>query len=112
MSGNGRPDSHGAARQAELLELTQDAILVLDFRTRVMTYWNRGAERLYGWSRDEAIGKVAHELLQTRFPESLEAVQEALREHSFWEGDLLHRRRDGSDIVVFSRLAVQRDITG
>ena len=109
QAGDERADPLGAARHAELLELTQDAVLVRDFRTKVMSYWNRGAERLYGWSKAEAIGRVAHELLHTRFPVSLEAVDEALLEHGFWEGNLVHRRRDGSQIVVFSRHAIQRD---
>src|SRR5919201_1413878 len=107
-----RRDPLSAARQAELLNLTQDAVLVLDFHTRVLSYWNRGAERLYGWSRDEALGQVAHELLHTRFPVSLEAAHQALLEHGFWEGDLAHRRRDGTHVVVFSRLALQRDASG
>ena len=112
QAGDERADPLGAARDAELLELTQDAVLVRDFRTKVMSYWNTGAERLYGWSKAEAIGRVAHELLHTRFPVSLEAVDEALLEHGFWEGNLVHRRRDGSQIVVFSRHAIQRDARG
>src|SRR5437762_9690711 len=112
MAGDRRLDPLSAARQSELLDLTQDAVLVLDFQTRVLSYWNRGAERLYGWSRDEAIGQVAHELLHTRFPVSLEQTQQALLEHGFWEGDLVHRRHDDSQIVVFSRLALQRDPNG
>src|SRR6266536_316488 len=112
QAGDERADPLGAARDAELLELTQDAVLVRDFRTKVMSYWNTGAERLYGWSKAEAIGRVAHELLHTRFPVSREAVDEALLDHGFWEGNLVHRRRDGSQIVVFSRHAIQRDARG
>ena len=58
------------ARQAELLELTQDAILVRDLRTNAITYWNHGAEQLYGWSRDEARGQPTHSFLRSTFPES------------------------------------------
>src|SRR5688572_122520 len=109
MSSDARHAPLGVSELAELLELTQDAVFVREFRTKVIGYWNSGAERLYGWSRQEAIGRVAHELLHTRFPESLEAVDEALLTVGFWEGELIHRRRDATTIVVFSRHAIQRD---
>ena len=53
--------------QAGLLDLTHDTVFVRDMND-VITYWNRGAEELYGWRREEAVGKVTHELLQTVFP--------------------------------------------
>ena len=53
--------------QAGLLDLTHDSVFVRDMNS-VITYWNRGAEELYGWRRDEAVGRVTHELLQTAFP--------------------------------------------
>jgi PAS domain S-box-containing protein len=112
MSGDAQHDPHAAARLAELLELTQDAVFVREFRTKAIGFWNRGAERLYGWSRDDAVGRVAHELLHTKFPESLEAVDAALLSVGFWEGELEHQRRDGSHIFVFSRHAIQRGADG
>ncbi len=54
-------------QQASLLNLTHDTIFVRDMSDAI-TYWNRGAEELYGWTAEEAIGKRAHELLQTAFP--------------------------------------------
>lgn len=112
MTGDARNDPHSVARLAGLLELTQDAVFVRQFRTKVIDYWNHGAERLYGWSRDEAVGRVAHELLRTRFPASLDAVDQALLSEGFWEGELEHQRRDDSHIYVFSRHAIQRDAHG
>lgn len=108
-AGDGTPD---AARLSELLELTQDAILVREVATSVVTYWNRGAQRLYGWTREQARGRVTHELLATRFPVSREAVDASLVQDGFWEGELIHRRRDGSHVVVASRQAIQRDASG
>ena len=54
-------------QQAELLEVTHDGIFVRD-RNNVITFWNRGAEELYGWAREQAIGKVSHELRIPSFP--------------------------------------------
>ena len=98
-------------KQAALLGLAHDAILVRDLNSRV-TFWNRGAEQTYGWTAEEAIGRVTHELLQTRFPVSLAAVEAALLEEGGWEGELAHVTRDGTAIIVASRHALQRDERG
>ena len=63
--------------QAGLLDLAHDSVFVRDMNS-VITYWNRGAEELYGWRRDEAVGKVTHELLQTAFPVPREEITAAL----------------------------------
>jgi PAS domain S-box-containing protein len=97
--------------QAALLDLAQDAILVRDLDSRILL-WNRGAKDLYGWPAEEALGKVAHELLQTGFPGSLEAIQASIRETREWEGELRHICRDGKAIVVTSRWSLMRDEQG
>jgi PAS domain S-box-containing protein len=89
-------------RQAELLELAHDAILVWEPEGSI-TFWNRGAEALYGWSREQALGRATQDLLHTRFPEKLEAILDQVRPSGYWEGELLHTRRDGSKLTVFSR---------
>ena len=94
--------------QAELLELAHDAILVLDL-DNVIQYWNHGAEEMYGWSAEEAIGQTSNVLLQTRFPQSLEAIKEHVFETGQWEGELVHVRRDGTEITSDSRWAVLYD---
>lgn len=98
--------------RAELLDLAHDAVIVRDPIAGRVTIWNREAEAIYGYSRAEAIGCVAHELLATVFPRSGDAVAEALARDGRWAGELLHRRRDGGLIVVASRQALQRDEDG
>jgi PAS domain S-box-containing protein len=102
---------HAHAEQASLLDLTQDSVLVRDPQN-VITYWNRGGEALYGWSRAEAIGKVAHKLLKTTFPIPLEQISNTLLREGRWEGEVLHRRRDGTELIVASRWSLQRDENG
>jgi PAS domain S-box-containing protein len=101
-----------AEQQAELLELAHDAILVREYGTSLIRYWNQGAERLYGWSRAEAIDRTSHELLRTRFPCAFEEVEAELARTGRWEGELVHTRRDGSRLVVDSRWSVRRDERG
>jgi PAS domain S-box-containing protein len=98
-------------KQAELLSLAHDAILVRDLESRVI-FWNQGAENTYGWTAEAAIGRVTHELLQTRFPVSLEAVDVALQEQGEWEGELTHITSKGTAIVVTSRQSLRRDERG
>jgi PAS domain S-box-containing protein len=98
-------------KQAALLSLAHDAILVRDSESQVI-FWNHGAENIYGWTAEEAIGRVTHELLQTRFPVSREAVDVALQERGEWEGELTHITRKGTAIVVASRQSLRRDERG
>jgi PAS domain S-box-containing protein len=93
--------------QARLLNLTFDAILVRDTNDRI-TYWNRGAQELYGFAENEALGKVSHELLRTEFPDPLPHIQEKLRNDRRWSGELIHTRRNGERIHVASRWTLDR----
>jgi PAS domain S-box-containing protein len=97
--------------QASLLDLTHDTVFVRDMHN-VITYWNRGAEQRYGWTSAEAVGKISHQLAQTIFPAPLEAIDAELRRTGHWEGELIHTKRDGTQIVVASRWALQRDTSG
>ena len=97
--------------RASLLDLTHDTIFARDMND-VITYWNRGAEELYGWNKEEALGKITHELMQTIFPAALEEMNETLLRLDRWEGELIHTKRDGAKVVVASRWSLQRDEQG
>jgi PAS domain S-box-containing protein len=97
--------------QAGLLDLTHDSVFVRDMKD-VITYWNRGAEKLYGWTREEAVGKVCHQLTQTIFPAQLREITRELLRTGRWDGELVHMKRDGTQVVVASRWALQRDEQG
>ena len=97
--------------QASLLDLTHDTIFVRGMDD-VITYWNRGAEELYGWKRDEAVGKVTHHLMQTRFAPPLDAIRAELLRTGRWDGELVHTKRDSTPVTVSSRWSLQRDKQG
>lgn len=97
--------------QARLIELAHDAILVRDLAS-VIVSWNRGAEELYGWTAQEALGKETHALLKTQFPESREALDQLLAAGEQWQGELVHTRRNGTQVIVESRQVLLRDDQG
>jgi PAS domain S-box-containing protein len=90
--------------------------VAVDGRESVMTrtidgkinFWNRGAEELYGWSQEEAIGKFSHDLLRTRFPKALDSIDAELIQNGQWHGKLVHSTRDGRRVVVDSRWHLDR----
>ena len=106
--------------RAQLLELATEAIVMRDMSGNLL-YWNSGAEALYGWNREEVLGKDLHTLLKTVFPVSREAVENTLMERKLWQGNLVQTRKDGSEVIVACRktmnhegdavLEVNRDIT-
>jgi PAS domain S-box-containing protein len=99
------------SEQAGLLDLTHDTVFVRDMN-EVITYWNRGADELYGWKAGEAVGKVSHQLMQTIFPMPLEEIMAELFRTGRWEGELVHTKKDGTRAIVASRWSVQRDTRG
>ncbi len=98
-------------QMTELIALAHDAIIVRT-PTNTIISWNHGAERLYGWTEQEAIGRLSHELLQTVFPHSREVTDNLLALHGQWEGQLTHTCRNGAQLIVESRQVLVRDESG
>ncbi|HML04245.1 MAG TPA: PAS domain S-box protein [Methanobacterium sp.] len=96
-----------AKEQADLLNITYDAIFVRDIDDRI-TFWNKGAEKLYGYDENEALGKIAHELLNTALSKFNE-VKESVLEYGRWEGELTHEKSNSEKIIVLSRWTLQKD---
>jgi PAS domain S-box-containing protein len=98
-------------QQEKLIDLAHDAIIVRD-PTGVILKWNAGATAVYGWTEDEAAGKVTHSLFDTKFPVSVGDMEAKLSEEGFWEGELRHTTRSGAGIIVASRHVLLRDAAG
>ena len=95
------------AYQARLLDLANDAIFIRNAADKI-SYWNEGAERLYGWASEEVLNRSVHEILRTEFPVPLLEILETDR----WEGELRHTTKYGSQITVSSRWTTLRDRNG
>jgi len=104
-----RKQAETLQEQAELLDNAH--VLIRDAENRII-FWNKGAAKLYGWTKEEALGQVTHILFQTQYPESREAVQQKLLSEGTWEGELIHTRRDGSKLIVASHQVLHRDGQG
>ena len=96
-----------AREQASLLDLAADAIIVRDLEGRVV-YWNRGAERLYGWTSEEAVGRSNLDLMQVA-PEKFSAAERELLETGSWSELVEQKTKDGVTVVVNSRWTLVRD---
>ena len=99
------------AEQTRLLDLSNEAILVRDGEDRI-SYWNDGARELYGYSREEALGKVTHKLLRTVHSQSLTDIRKKLERENRWSGELTHTCKDGRKVIVISRWSLDRDAKG
>lgn len=98
--------------RAHVLDAANDAIIELNPADDTIRYWNRGAEKLYGWTRPEAVGKNINTLLQTRSPQPLGEGKAELMQYGNWEGEVTHTRRDGTEVYVASRSTLQHETEG
>jgi two-component system CheB/CheR fusion protein len=93
-------------RETHLVELSRDPIFIWDFDGTILE-WNRGSEQLYGYTRDEAIGKKKDELLGTVVPgSSFAELRVKLHDEGSWSGELKHRTKDGRELTIESRITV------
>ena len=99
-------------RSSQLLDLAYDAVTTWRVRSQLITFWNKGAEELYGWGPNEAIGRDAGELLRSELPESREAILTVLRAVGRWEGEIIQTTKAGNRISVAVRWALQKDNVG
>jgi len=94
--------------RADLLELASEAIMVRDLQGGVL-FWNSGAEILYGWRKEETAGHNIHHLLQTFYPAPETEIDRILMDNKLWQGNLVQQTKDGREIVVASRMAVNHE---
>ncbi|MBD0386746.1 MAG: PAS domain-containing protein [Nostoc sp. C3-bin3] len=99
------------SEQAALLDIATDAILVRDFQSQLL-FWNKGAERMYGWLSTEVIGKDLHEILYSAGTQQLEVPLKKVIESGSWQGELCQVTKCGKEIVVESRWTLMRDAEG
>ena len=95
--------------QLHMLDLAH--VIVKNMKDEII-FWNAGAQKLYGFSKEEALGKIPRDLLKTKFPIPLEQIKEELLRTGKWEGELVHQKADGSYISVASHWVLHRDNNG
>ena len=102
--------SERTERLASLLTLSYEPMLVWQLNGPI-EFWNTGAERLYGFAPEEAIGRSSHALLQTKFPIEFTELIAELQNRGYWSGELRHVCKDGREVIVESRLQLFSDGT-
>lgn len=95
--------------QAALLDLTPDAIIVCDMESRIL-FWNKGAERLYNFPAEEAIGKKPEEIYLSQSELEINNSQKDVLEKGEWHGELHHITRQGKEIVVDSHWILMHNL--
>jgi PAS domain S-box-containing protein len=102
--------SEHAERLANLLTLSYEPMFAwrLD---GLIEFWNAGAERLYGFASNEAVGRSSHSLLQTEFPVEFTELRSKLLNERYWSGELRHICKDGREVTVDSRMQLLGDDT-
>jgi PAS domain S-box-containing protein len=107
-----RPCDVSVCELAALLNQTYDAVFVWELESRKVTFWDRGARELYGFSGGEALGRSIEDLLATRFPESLAACLATIQQSAYWHGELIHTTRDGGQVTVEARMSLRHGDDG
>jgi PAS domain S-box-containing protein len=95
-------------KQADLLDLAHDAV-ILSNKEDTISFWNKGAEETYGFTREEAVGKSLHVLLQTKSDIPFKDIMSSFGNEGLWDGELIHTRKDGDKVTVHSRWVLRHD---
>lgn len=104
-----RQEAEKALRQhMQMIDLANDAIIIHNLDDAI-AYWNTGAEKLYGWLKQEVAEQNIQNLLQTIFPQPLEEIKATCLKERSWQGELIHTKQDGTKITVASRWTLLRD---
>ncbi len=106
-----RESEEDLKRQAAMLNVSNEAIFTWNYNSGILS-WNQGAERLYGYTAEEAIGRISYELLNTEFPIELKKFKEILLIEKMWTGEITHTTKDGQEIIVESRFQLIEDNLG
>jgi PAS domain S-box-containing protein len=105
-----RKKSH--AEMNKYTEIVENTHTLIRNMNDQIVFWNKGMEKLYGWSREEVLGKTTHALFSTEFPEPLGNIENTLLSISEWQGELKHIIKDGSILYVSSHWYLHRDKKG
>lgn len=97
---------HALREERRILDLAH--VFVCDLDERIVL-WNEGAHKLYGWTKEEAVGRIARDLLQTEFPEPFGDIKRVLLDHGYWKGEVFHQTKDGRRITVASQWELHRN---
>ena len=97
---------------AQIAQNSMDAVIVTDTNYNIIS-WNEAAERLYGWKREEILGKFVDEILFTEFfsTSGLEASQQLLS-RGYWKGKVIQKRKDGTPLTILASVSVIKDASG
>ena len=107
-----RKEAEAALRQHnQMIDFANDSIIIRSLDDLII-YWNQGAEKLYGFSKQDTIGQYIHRFLQTVFPQPLSEVLKVFLQQGYWQGELIHTLHDGRKITVASRWTLLRDEAG
>jgi PAS domain S-box-containing protein len=97
--------------QAQLLDKAQDAIIVRDLDDNIL-YWNKSAERIYGWTAEEVQGRSIHQVIYRGVTEQYEKAKRSTLDKGEWEGELCHFTKEGRELIIESRWTLVRDEAG
>jgi diguanylate cyclase (GGDEF)-like protein/PAS domain S-box-containing protein len=100
--GNRKDGDEEEVEHQRILALSRDAIVTTTLDGEIR-FWNRGAEQMFGYSAQEAIGRNNHELLSARYPSQLKQIEQNLLAEGYWEGEVTYTARDGAHLTALSR---------